>query len=540
MRALLVAVFAAAALLPATLTPGRAADFSDRPPPGIRPASATLKQVLKAHERATGSDAVPVRTVVERGSVEQDSLSGSYTEVHAGKNYRATITTGPFVHAFGLYRGQLWRQDDNGVVVLMNGVHRRDEIDEEALHGDVSDPKNGVRLLGEVNSPFAAYVVEVNPPGGRLQWLFYDKTSGLLKRVERMYPDRRTTTTYEDFHTVNGVTAPWRSRSSDGRPNNDEQWTITSLTYNAKVGENELRIPPQSSGLVAFPPGVGSVALPARIVDRHVIVRVVINGRGLDFILDSGSSGIAVDRQVLAQLGIAAVGSATQTMAGTYERTKARIPQIDIGALRMRDVVVSSFPFSTAHGPAVRAVGLLGFDFIANAVLRIDYLHGLVEAIEPRTFIAPAGAVPVDAALDDGVPFVRAQVGDAIGEHFVLDTGATANILFSAFTSAHPGDVADEGGGMSFNEVNPVYNGKGVGGSLALRATQVKRLRFAGTDFDDTLLFKTSANRPFEGEDEDGLLGYDLLKYFTVCFDYPQRRLYFLPNSLVPKRAVQR
>jgi len=34
------------------------------------------------------------------------------------------------------------------------------------------------------------------------------------------------------------------------------------------------------------------------------------------------------------------------------------------------------------------------------------------------------------------------------------------------------------------------------------------------------------------GKDEDGLIGYDFLKYFTVHFDYQHNQIFLEPNAL--------
>ena len=56
--------------------------------------------------------------------------------------------------------------------------------------------------------------------------------------------------------------------------------------------------------LVRFPNGVTSLDLPATFGRQHVYVRVTINGRGLDYVLDTGASGISIDMQVARELGL--------------------------------------------------------------------------------------------------------------------------------------------------------------------------------------------------------------------------------------------
>jgi hypothetical protein len=63
------------------------------------------------------------------------------------------------------------------------------------------------------------------------------------------------------------------------------------------------------------------------------------------------------------------------------------------------------------YNESTKAVGLLGFDFIANVALKVDYFNGSVEASVPNLFVPPADGLALQALLDDGVPFVTAQIG---------------------------------------------------------------------------------------------------------------------------------
>jgi len=506
----------------------------EAPPAGIAPTATSLAAVLDANARAQGTPAPGFGTRERLWSVAAYGLVGSSAQFEQGDDQRETITLGPFTQSRGTVDGRHWWQNENGLTVELAGVHQRDAIDDRALDNAAKHlPSPGVRLLGESRAPIDAYVVEVDPMGGRREWLFYEAATGRLIRKEAVVVDRRVVTTYDDFRTVGGRTEPWHYRIDDGRPANVEDWRETSLVAAPHQPTRAFGPPLDARTVVEFPAGERSVRLPTRIENRKIIVRVVIGGRGLDFMLDSGASGIVLDAATAKSLGLTFYGRSIRETAGAYDESSALVPEMSVGEIHMRTIDVSVLPFESQLPSNTEVVGLLGFDFIDGAVLRIDYEHGTVDAFPPETPPAlPASAVSVPAALDDGVPDISAGVGSAIGPHFILDTGATSGVLFSAFADGHPSAVADEGLGFRLLRDHPMQFAGGVGGTLSVRPTQVKSFGVPTETLPDFLAYIVRGSPSYEGEDQDGLIGYDYLQYFTIYLDYRRSRIGFVRNDV--------
>ena len=519
----------------ASVLPGGVARASslEAPPSGLRPADTTLTDVLRRYDGAAGE--LRFRTRVEEWRVEERGLTGTFTQKTSGEDFVTTLALGPFVSTEGRFQGQSWRQDENGLTVLRQDIHQKTAISEKAIDAAFDLPESpapGIELLGETSNASPAYVVQVHPRGGRLVWLFFDASSGLIVREESVVAERRVVTTYDDFRRTTGTTEAWHHHVSDGQPNNEEDWRLASLQVDSQLAASDFAIPADRRALVEFPPDVSEVRLPARIVSGKVIVRLTVGRRGLDFLLDSGAGDIAFDSGVAASLGLQPVGRQTQVVAGRFDRSRAIVPEVLVGELRMRDVVVSILPFESSPEPGTRIVGLLGFDFFKNAVVRIDYEHGTVDAIDPNAFTPPAQAVALPVALDDGVPLVPATVGDDSGSHFILDTGSAYTIIFSGFAADHPQAVADESGGALEKNAHGIVTARGVGGEVMLVPTELRMFRFGGADFADYTAYVTRAARALEREDEDGLIGAPTLSRFIVYLDYPRRRVELIRNGL--------
>lgn len=505
----------------------------DAAPPGLSPSNVTVDEVIAKWRTAHGKEKVKASTEIELDSIAAYGLTGGDRTVSAGDDYRDDYTLGPVTTESGRYHGQRWRLNENGIVVYEVGVHKKNQVDAQALRDAMTAPTSGVSVAGEVTQPASAYVLKVNPPDGRLEWLYFDKQTGLLDREDAAYPDERVTTTYDDYHPVNGLMEAWHTHVSDGWAANDTDIRVISDDVNVPVSSDQVQIPSGRSSIASFPPNVKSVVLPARIEDGAVIVRVTIKGRGLDFILDSGSGGILLDSGVAKELGITTFGKSVQQTMGAYESTQAIIPEMDVGPISLTNTYVECVPFTQNRGFDTKVVGLLGFDFIANAAVRIDFDSGTVTATSPDSFAPPPNSVAVPVALDDGVPYVQAQVGAAIGDHFILDTGSTDVLVFSAFANAHPKDVTDEGLGRSINSYEPFISASGVGGEIPMIPTQVSSYHFGSVNFTDFLLMRTTGGTAFEVEDTDGLVGFDVLRFFKVSFDYRDGYVYLEPGSFL-------
>lgn len=549
MKNLRVVLLAAFLLTPPAIAH---ADIDTRtgPPEGIQVTTATLADVMALNARAVGKPLTSFSTRIEEWSINGGGFESTSRTVWSGKDFKTVEHRGPFVDQEGRIGGVRWELNENGILVIMGGVHQESEHFDAALEAArAGSPGSDVKLLGDVSTPVAAYVVEVRPGGDPPTWLFYDKSSGSVVRRESVFDGVRTTTLYKDFRTVSGATVAGTVAYSNGDKATDGTRTLTSLKVNVPVPPSELNLPAGKTDLVQFPPGVTSVQLPVdmplnssgRILldqdrympsvafKRDIVVRVVINGRGLDFVLDSGSSGILIDKDVASQLGLKRYGASGQTLEGQADESRVIIPEMHVGELVMKNVVADSVEFSAQEGTE-KVVGLLGFDFIASVGLKVNWDTRQVTAFPPGTIHMPDTGVTVPLQLDDLIPDVSVSVGDSVGEHFILDTGSGDIVFFPSFVAAHPADVRDQGEGHQIQIFLPeLYLGV-VGGVAKAYPVQIKRIHF-GVPFREFLAVAIDPHSHFQFQDTDGLIGFPILHYFNLYFDYQNSRIVLEPND---------
>ena len=438
-------------------------------------------------------------------------MSGTLRVYRLGRDERDLTLLGPLQSESGVHSGTRWQQTRNGMTYTYAGVHEgRDALSERAWLSDTE--AHDVRLLGE-SPTFNAFVVEVDPPGGRHEWLFIDKRAGTLVRREYVEKQRRFTVSFDDYRTFDGIAEPSRVRITDSY-GNERDLSLLSRTLDLTPDPHDVDIPPSRRTLVEFPNNVTNVHLPMRVVNGLCVVKVRIGSKDYDFLLDSGAAGIVIDPTITDDAHLDTFGTRVGATIGTFTETTAVVPQINIGRLRMRSVVsrVVSIPFHLDEH--TRIAGLLGFDFFLDTVVHVDLDHGVASVIAPSSFKPPPDAIPIPVALDDRTPVVRARADTSTGR-VVLDTGANRSLFTPAFASR--ADVAIDPSAATAQF-------RGMGGTGTAATVRLRSFDIAALQVLDPVVDVSNAN--LGAEDVDGTAGTDLLHAYDLFFDYRSSAVY--------------
>jgi predicted aspartyl protease len=121
---------------------------------------------------------------------------------------------------------------------------------------------------------------------------------------------------------------------------------------------------------------LASPAKPLILVDVHA------NGRGpFQFAIDTGTSTTAVTPQIAKQLGIATSPLGSGTTAGAHvDVTAGYVTSFQLGGAKIDNMMIVAADFfetlSTAIG--ARLDGIVGYNFLRNYKVAIDYPNGLL------------------------------------------------------------------------------------------------------------------------------------------------------------------
>jgi predicted aspartyl protease len=483
-------------------------------PPGddATPDRATILANVSA---ALGTPATAYHETEE--TISSNGVTTVEHEAVRGESSRNVYVSGPFHTEDGVDRGQAWHQNDNGQTIL-------DQPDPHPPTPDVTTD-----TVRRIHAPIEAYVLASLNAKGYGAKVYVDPSSWQMVRAEVIEPNGTVTTTYDDVHLDHGRTFSHHSHTVNdiSRTSNDVRVTAYDLD---PVTDDEVAIARPLRALVTFPSASGPVTLPTQFVGGDIVVRVTINGRGLDFALDTGASGIVMDLDVAKQLGLPLYDRESAVVARRFTTARTIVPEMHVGDLVMRNVAVQLVPAGWDSSSSVKEVGLLGFDFLAELGVTLDYEHHKVTVVPDLDYAPPSDphTIPVEVRIGDGVPLASVSINGAVGERWILDTGGAGTFLiFGYFASRHPEALRDEHH-LGAQSGAAIFTG--VGGDFVALPYAIANLQLATFDVTDIVGYLVITKGSYD-YDSDGVIGAMFLQLFTVELDYGHSRVYLVPNA---------
>jgi len=248
----------------------------------------------------------------------------------------------------------------------------------------------------------------------------------------------------------------------------------------------------------------------------------------LQFIFDTGSSGISLDSATAHYLGLRPTfdGLLIRGIAGTREVPQLRNQSLTIGSLRTDSLnfYINDYSVLTSiYG--VRIDGVIGYALLSRYIVNIDYEKQYIEWFAPGLYPYPRKGTLLRPSINKlpAHPFLIQEL-QAKSYPLLIDIGAGLNMLFSE-------RFAKEAGVLDPNRKSWVTSGEGIGGQIELRLTLLKSLRIGPyrfkkipiTIFDDSY---NVTNYPHWA----GLIGNDLLRRFNTVLNYPAAEIHLKPN----------
>jgi hypothetical protein len=248
----------------------------------------------------------------------------------------------------------------------------------------------------------------------------------------------------------------------------------------------------------------------------------------LQFIFDTGSSGISLDSSTAAYLGLQPVysGYAIRGVGGIRKVPFVNGRSLQLGSIRADslDFHVNDYSVLTSvYG--VRIDGIIGYSLLSRYVIRIDQELQQMDWFAAGANVYPRRGYRMKLEMDK-LPSHAAYAQDLRGEQsrFLIDLGAGLNLLFSR-------RYVQSSGLLDNTRKRWIKSGEGIGGRIEMELTTMRQLRIGPyrfrqvpiNIFDDDF---NVTNYP----DWAGLIGNDLLRRFQVVLNYPAKEMHLLPN----------
>ncbi|MFZ9694925.1 MAG: aspartyl protease family protein [Chitinophagaceae bacterium] len=248
----------------------------------------------------------------------------------------------------------------------------------------------------------------------------------------------------------------------------------------------------------------------------------------LQFIFDTGSSGISLDSATASYLGCKPThdGLLIRGIAGVREVAQLRQQTLTIGDLKTDslDFYINDYSVLTSiYG--VRIDGVIGYAMLSRYIVSIDYEKQFMEWYAPGPFLYPKKGLLLQPQINrlPTYPFTIQEL-QTKNYPLLIDIGAGLNVLFSE-------RFAQEAGVLDRTRKSWITSGEGIGGQIELRLTILRSLRIGPYRFKKipVTIFEDRFNVTNYPQ-WAGLIGNDLLRRFNIVFNYPEGEIHLRPN----------
>ena len=291
-----------------------------------------------------------------------------------------------------------------------------------------------------------------------------------------------------------------------------------------------VRKPLRAVPKVRFTSGNNALKIPLEIDNNIILMRVSVNNsRPLKFIFDTGASYSVINSQRAVELGLKSEGEARgNATGGAIHGSYTKGVSLSVQGAEVSNQLIASIPFETP--PGFEFDGTIGYDFINQFVVEIDYPNKIMNLYNPRTY-AYSGKGEVIPLLLKGrrTPLVLTEIvleGRApLKARLEVDTGADDTfVVNSPFVKRQK--LAE-----SIQKINQgTRNGAGGEQKVIVGRFKAVRLgRFALENPTVGLSFDTEGSGA--SEENDGTIGGEIFRRFKVILDYSRRRMILEPNE---------
>lgn len=512
------------------LIPGVAAAAAPTPAPA---------RLLDQAKAASGGDAWNgIHTLRMEGTVETGGLSGTFTQLEDLETGRSVnhFELGSLTGAQGFDGTVGWNQSPGGEV-SPNDSPAAKQADVTSAYQTAQGwwaprrwPAKIESLGPRKDGKDVFQVLRITPQGGRTFELWIDAKTHLIARtVEATGMGSVEMTNYfSDYRTVHGVKLPFHQLVSNGKKQYDTVVQLTRVDVNVPVNDADFAMPEQALHDFSIAGGAAEATIPFKLINNHLYIQVTVNGHPLQFMLDSGGANILTPAAAKSA-GVESEGALQGGGVGkkSVNTGFGKVKDLTLGGkVTLNDQVFGVLPlpgFGKVEG--ARFDGLVGYEVFKRFVVRIDY------AARTLTFMLPEDFKPADAGT--AVPFVflgripgvKGSIDGLPGE-FEIDTGSRAALsLWAPFVKAHDLD-------SRYTTTPVTVVGWGVGGNASGRVTRSGTLTIGSVAVHDPVVELSTAKQG-AGADQyvAGNIGGEILKHFTVTFDYAHQTMYLKPNK---------
>jgi len=444
--------------------------------------------------------------------------------------------------AFGFNHKIVWSQDSSGISQVQDAVDARQGVTSEAYRRSLAYwyPERWraqMEYAGEQQDGELRFLVlRIKPEGGRPFELWFDRSTYLLARIVEMTATGPLRVFLSDYREIDRVKVAFQVRVQVST-NNQNIYRVKEVELNSQVADSRFNIPEPPRPDFVFERNVSAVTLPMQLINNHIYVTGWLNGQGpFKFVMDTGWGTSSITPEVAKRLGLMTRGAQKTIGAGegTAEIKFTKVARMRFGGVQLRNLplnVTSAFDGKTRDAVS-NFGGLIGYELFRRFVVKLDFERQRLILILPSRFSHPERVTTIPFKLSNTIPLVRAEVDGFEGE-FLVDSG------FPGSVTLYHGFIEKNQLLTKFKPKFEAITGWGIGGPVRAGITRAEIFKVGEETIHDLVVTLSLIKKGTQANSYlAGTIGSELLRRFTVTFDYGRREMYLERNANLEEREV--
>ncbi len=272
-----------------------------------------------------------------------------------------------------------------------------------------------------------------------------------------------------------------------------------------------------------------------KTVQNLIIIPIYINGKGpYNFLLDTGvGQMIITDTSFLKHYQLKKFSTIKVQGYGFGESVDAILTR-DVN-VRMGKATINKIPtaiftedvFNLSGYLGVHIYGILGYYFFNSFKVKVNYGKNTITMYRPGIPVKIKGdRIPIE--IRNAKPYIQAEIETQ--EHgkvkldMLLDNGSSHPMTLEALNQA----------AFPLPQNHIAANlGVGINGIISGSIARITKLKIGAHSFENVLTGFPAYNKEIaqlEGNNRNGSIGADILRHFTVTFDYENEAIYLKKN----------
>ncbi len=384
--------------------------------------------------------------------------------------------------------------------------------------------------------------IEVTPPVGPRQTLWFDQNTGLLVRI----------THRRDQYDWNEDLSAWKTLAGRKRagvaavgmpefPSSYHRAELDSVWAEGPREAGAFSPPATTASPVTWHGARGRIELPFHYRRGSVWVSLSVNGAPpAEFILDTGAFNTCLDRSYAQTLGLQAEGEHIAEGVGGYDTfgftplkslrwAGTNDKAVELHDLRAGVIELQPGMSSVEWG---RTAGLIGYDVLSRFTLEIDFDRQVLTLYDPPTYAHSGPGVAIPMTLHGNVPSVEATLNGHCKGTYIVDVGNASVLSVGAEQVMKCGLL-----GTRHKEVQHWVGG--IGGAFVENVCRLDSLELGPFRFVEPVAGLTTHHQGGAGSKEiQGNIGTTVLERFRCTFDYAHGTLWLQKGARYAQREA--